>query len=91
MFKKLLLAGVLGGLALFAWESIAHMALPLGEAGIRGFADHEAPMLAAMKEHIKEPGFYYFPAPEDKPGQAQSRTRERRPGPPQRAYEPPWS
>src|SRR5436305_5738249 len=68
MFKKLLLAGVLGGLALFAWESIAHMALPLGEAGIRGFADHEAPMLAAMKEHIKEPGFYYFPAPEDKPG-----------------------
>ena len=34
MSKKILLAGILGGLALFAWESVAHMALPLGEAGI---------------------------------------------------------
>ena len=25
-------------------------------------------MLAAFKDHIKEPGFYFFPAPEDKPG-----------------------
>ena len=25
-------------------------------------------MSAAFKDHIKEPGFYYFPAPEDKPG-----------------------
>jgi hypothetical protein len=33
MTKNILLAGLLGGLALFAWESVAHMALPLGEAG----------------------------------------------------------
>jgi hypothetical protein len=68
MSKKVLLAGLLGGLALFVWESVAHMALPLGEAGIRGFGEHEAPMLAAMKDHVKEPGFYFFPAPEDRPG-----------------------
>jgi hypothetical protein len=37
MAKKILLAGILGGLALFAWESLAHMVLPLGDAGIRGF------------------------------------------------------
>ena len=66
--SKILLAGVLGGLALFAWESVAHMALPLGEAGIRGLGEHEAPVLAAFRDHVKEPGFYYFPAPEDKPG-----------------------
>ena len=66
--SKILLAGLLGGLALFAWESVAHMALPLGEAGVRGLGEHETPMLAAFKDHVKEPGFYYFPAPEDKPG-----------------------
>src|SRR5260370_22033276 len=66
--SKILLAGVLGGLALFAWESVAHMALPLGEAGIRGLGEHEMPVLAALKDHVKEPGFYYFPAPEEKPG-----------------------
>jgi hypothetical protein len=68
MSKKILLAGILGGLALFAWESVAHMALPLGEAGIRGFGEHEAPLFTAFKDHIKEPGFYFFPASEDKPG-----------------------
>ena len=68
MSKRILLAGLLGGLALFAWESVAHMALPLGEAGIRTFGDHEAPMAAALKEHVKESGFYFFPGPEDKPG-----------------------
>jgi hypothetical protein len=68
MAKKILLAGILGGLALFAWESLAHMVLPLGEAGIRGFGEQEAPMLAAIKDHVKEPGFYFFPAPEAKPG-----------------------
>ena len=66
--SRILLAGLLGGLALFAWESVAHMALPLGEAGVRGLGEHETPMLAALKDHVKEPGFYYFPAPEDKPG-----------------------
>jgi hypothetical protein len=68
MTKNILLAGILGGLALFAWESVAHMALPLGEAGIRGFGEHETPMMAAFRDHVKEPGFYFFPGPEDKPG-----------------------
>jgi hypothetical protein len=68
MTKHILLAGFLGGLVLFAWESVAHMALPLGEAGIRTFGDREAPLLAAFKENLKEPGFYFFPGPEDKPG-----------------------
>jgi hypothetical protein len=68
MLKKILLAGILGGLALFVWESLAHMVLPLGEAGVRGLGDQEASMLAAYREHVKEPGFYYFPAPEEKPG-----------------------
>jgi len=31
---RILLAGVLAGIAMFVWTSIAHMALPLREAGI---------------------------------------------------------
>jgi hypothetical protein len=32
---KILFAGILGGIAKFIWTSIAHLVLPLGEAGIR--------------------------------------------------------
>jgi hypothetical protein len=35
MTKRYFIAGVLGGIVMFIWTSIAHMALPLGEAGIR--------------------------------------------------------
>ena len=33
---RIILAGVLGGIAMFIWTSIAHMATPLGHAGIIG-------------------------------------------------------
>jgi hypothetical protein len=67
MTKKILLAGILGGLALFVWESVSHMLTPLGDAGIQGLGN-EQPVLAALKENIKAPGFYFFPAPQIKPG-----------------------
>jgi len=44
---RILVAGVLGGIAMFVWTSIAHMALPLGEAGI-GEIPNESAMLSAM-------------------------------------------
>jgi hypothetical protein len=62
------MAGILGGIALFAWESLAHMVLPLGEAGIRTFGEREGLMMTALKDNIKESGFYFFPGPEDRPG-----------------------
>jgi hypothetical protein len=68
MSRKILLAGILGGVALFAWESVAHMALPLGEAGIRTFGDREGLMMTALKDNVRESGFYFFPGPEDRPG-----------------------
>ena len=68
MDKRIVLAGLLGGLALFAWESVAHMVLPLGEAGLKGL-NNEPTVLAALKENIKDPGFYFFPAGDTlKPG-----------------------
>jgi hypothetical protein len=58
---KILLAGILGGMAMFLWTSIAHMALPLGEAGI-GEIPNESGVLSTMQSSIGEQtGLYVFP------------------------------
>jgi hypothetical protein len=60
---KILLAGILGGIAMFIWTSIAHMALPLGQAGIREIPNESA-VLGAMQSNIGEQtGLYIFPGP----------------------------
>src|ERR1700730_9077384 len=61
MNMRILFAGILGGIAMFVWTSIAHMVLPLGEAGIRELPS-EAAVLDAMKTNIGESrGLYLFP------------------------------
>jgi len=60
---KILLAGVLGGIVMFIWTSIAHMALPLGEAGL-GEIPNESTVLGAIQSNIGEQtGLYIFPGP----------------------------
>jgi hypothetical protein len=60
---KILLGGVLGGIVMFIWTSVAHMALPLGEAGIREIPNESA-VLSAMQSTIGEQtGLYIFPGP----------------------------
>lgn len=60
---KILLAGILGGVVMFIWTSIAHMALPLGEAGLREIPNESA-VLGAMQNNIGEQtGLYIFPGP----------------------------
>jgi hypothetical protein len=59
---KILLAGILGGIFMFIWGAIAHMALPLGEAGI-GEIPNESAVLSAMQSNIGEQtGLYIFPS-----------------------------
>jgi hypothetical protein len=55
-----LLAGILGGLAFFAWSSIAHVVLPLGQTGTQAIPNEQA-VLSSMKANISEDGFYFFP------------------------------
>jgi hypothetical protein len=58
---KILLAGILGGIVMFIWTSIAHMVLPLGEAGI-GEIPNESAVLSAMQSNIgDQTGLYIFP------------------------------
>ena len=60
MAKRILLAGVLGGLAMFLWASLAHMVLGLGEVGIKDIPNEQA-ILPAMKANLPQGGFYFFP------------------------------
>ena len=58
---RVLIAGVLGGIAMFVWTSIAHVATPLGRIGFSQIPN-EAPVLAAMHGAMADkPGLYFFP------------------------------
>jgi hypothetical protein len=66
--KRILLAALLGGIAMFAWKSIAHMALPLGQSGMREIPS-EAEVLGSMHSTLGETsGLYFFPALGSAPG-----------------------
>jgi hypothetical protein len=59
---RIFLAGVLGAIAMFVWTSIAHMALPLGEAGVQNTMNDDA-LLIALKSTVKDkPGLYIYPS-----------------------------
>src|SRR5712692_1084354 len=58
--KRILLAGILGGLTLFVWMFVAHELLGLGEMGV-GEIPNEAVVLSAMRGAIPQAGFYLFP------------------------------
>ncbi len=60
MTKRNLLTGALAGVAMFFWGFISHAVLGLGDAGIRELNGEEK-ILAALRDNIKEPGFYFFP------------------------------
>jgi hypothetical protein len=60
MAKKILLAGIIGGVIMFIWGAVAHMALGIGESSMKAMQNEEA-VLAAMKENMKDSGLYLFP------------------------------
>jgi hypothetical protein len=71
---RILLAGIVGGIVMFVWTSIAHMALPLGEAGINEIPNESA-VLGAMQSSIGDKtGLYIFPGL----GVGKSATRQER-------------
>jgi hypothetical protein len=66
---KVFVAGLLGGVAIFLWGFVAHMLLPLGQAGMGGLP-YENKVLPVISASVKEPGLYLFPWPESPPGTA---------------------
>lgn len=63
MSARTLIAGIAGGVVLFVWGSIAHVALPLGEVGFSSLPNEDA-VLDAMRANITAPGLYFLPWPD---------------------------
>lgn len=62
MGKRILLAGLAGGVLVFIVSGILHSSRKLAEVGIRAIPNEDL-VLLAMRNSIPEAGFYYFPAP----------------------------
>src|SRR4029077_19909660 len=61
MTTRIILAGILGGIAMFIWTSIAHMVLPLGEAGIGAIPNEQAVLSALQAGLGDKSGLFIFP------------------------------
>jgi len=58
---RVLIAGIIGGILMFIWGAVAHMALGLGNAGLRAPA-HEDQVLSSLHAGLgTEPGVYILP------------------------------
>ena len=59
---RILIAGLLGGIAMYARSAIAHVGTPLGMTGVQTLS-RNAPAVAAMQASLAgKPGRYLFPA-----------------------------
>jgi hypothetical protein len=61
MGKRVVLAGLLGGAAMFIWMSLAHVVLPLGEVGVQEIQNEPAVLDAMHAALGHKPGLYVFP------------------------------
>src|SRR5438093_12958657 len=60
---RIILAGFLAGIAMFVWSTLAHMVLPLGEAGVHRQIPNEDQLLASIQTNLGDnAGLYLFPA-----------------------------
>ena len=58
---RVLIAGILGAVAMFVWSSFAHLATPLATTGFSQIPN-EAPVLAVLQQSIGDKnGLYIFP------------------------------
>ena len=60
MAKRVVIAGILGGVVIFLWGYLAHTVLGLGEVGIKELSNEQA-VVGALRASTSEPGFYFFP------------------------------
>jgi hypothetical protein len=75
--NRIVLAGILGGVAMFLAGSFTHVVLPLGHAGIKQFPNEE-PVVAAIKSNVPDSGLYFFPGMPPGSGNEQKQQWEQR-------------
>ncbi len=64
MTRRVLIAGLVAGLAMFAWEAVAHMVGPFGEMGLSTLPNEAATRAALAAQLGGADGLYVFPAME---------------------------
>lgn len=64
MNGRIVMAGVLAGITVFVWGMAAHMALTIGEIGVKPIPAAES-VLPVLKNNVTERGLYIFPWEED--------------------------
>jgi hypothetical protein len=57
---RVLMAGVLGAIAMFVASTVLHVATPLANTGVSRMSNEEV-VLDAMKRGVEKPGLYIFP------------------------------
>ena len=60
MAKRVLIAGILGGILMFLWGGLWHDQLPTAFAGLRSLPAEQA-VVNILKANVTEPGMYLFP------------------------------
>jgi hypothetical protein len=61
MTKRVFIAGLVGGVAMYVWSFIAHVILPLGQVGVKELPN-EPPVLSALSASVgNSHGLYLFP------------------------------
>jgi hypothetical protein len=74
---KIITAAVVGGLIVFVWTSVAHMATPLGTAGLSTLGSGEEAVVAALRASGARDGLYFIPGGDDMPGLTPEQQMER--------------
>ncbi|HUN82576.1 MAG TPA: hypothetical protein VMV81_13815 [Phycisphaerae bacterium] len=57
---RILAAALVGGLVMFIWGAVVHMATPLGQMGLSMIPNEEG-LLSQMKQAVPARGLYFFP------------------------------
>jgi hypothetical protein len=61
MSKRAIIAGLLAGVGMFVWSSIAHMATPLGAAGFQELSNEQS-ILGSLSTLGNRSGLYLYPS-----------------------------
>src|SRR5512142_845305 len=78
--KRVLIAGLVAGIAMFVWTSIAHMLLPLGTIGIREIPNEPTVLNAMHNSMGASSGMYLFPGMGLGPNPTNKQMRDAMPG-----------
>jgi hypothetical protein len=58
---RIAITGLIGAIVMFIWGAVAHMALPIGEAGMKLPAQQDA-VLSALSQSAAGEGIYMYPS-----------------------------